>query len=225
MTTVAPIEKFVPLSAVPDLRHGFLRRVPGVPVDCDKDEALARLGAAHAGAREQLLGSGWTTVTAEQVHGDGVLVVDAANLAETAAAVVPEIDGFVTNLPRVALGIYVADCGAVFLADPVHRAVGLVHSGKNGSALGISVRAIELMRENYGTNPADLVVVLGPCIRPPAYEIDFAAEIRRQVLEVGVPEARFHDCGQCTSLDLENYYSYRIEKGKTGRMLALLGYE
>jgi hypothetical protein len=63
-------------------------------------------------------------------------------------------------------------------------------------------------------------VQLSPCIRPPHYEIDFAAKILRQCREVGVKEV--HDCGVCTACDLQNYYSYRAEKGRTGRMLALL---
>ena len=34
---------------------------------------------------------------------------------------------------------------------------------------------------------------------------------------------RIHDDGECTACDLEQFYSYRMEKGRTGRMLALLG--
>jgi copper oxidase (laccase) domain-containing protein len=64
------------------------------------------------------------------------------------------------------------------------------------------------------------VVQLSPCIRPPHYEIDFAAEIVRQCRELGVTAV--HDCGVCTACDLARYYSYRAEKGRTGRMLAFL---
>jgi copper oxidase (laccase) domain-containing protein len=63
-------------------------------------------------------------------------------------------------------------------------------------------------------------VQLSPCIRPPHYEIDFAAEIVRQCRAAGVNHV--HDCNICTACDLARYYSYRVEKGKTGRMLALL---
>ena len=94
------------------------------------------------------------------------------------------------------------------------------HSGKKGTELNILGQAITLMGENYGTQPSDLVVVLGPCIRPPHYEIDFAAEIARQAAAAGVGE--FHDEGENTACDLTRHYSYRIEKGCTGRMLALI---
>ena len=61
---------------------------------------------------------------------------------------------------------------------------------------------------------------LSPCIRPPHYEVDFAAEIIRQARAAGVEQV--HDSGRCTASDPARYYSYRAEKGRTGRMLALL---
>jgi copper oxidase (laccase) domain-containing protein len=66
-----------------------------------------------------------------------------------------------------------------------------------------------------------MIVQLSPCIRPPHYEVDFAAEIIRQCRSMGIKE--IHDSGVCTACDLRRYYSYRAEKGKTGRMLAVLG--
>ncbi|MFV1995218.1 MAG: laccase domain-containing protein, partial [Verrucomicrobiales bacterium] len=62
-----------------------------------------------------------------------------------------------------------------------------------------------------------------PCIRPPDYEVDFAAGIRQQCCERGVPPEQVHDEGISTVSAPDRYYSYRAEKGRTGRMLALLG--
>ena len=78
------------------------------------------------------------------------------------------------------------------------------------------------MRHDFGTEPEDLIVVLAPCIRPPHYEVDFAQTIKEQALAQGVLAGNYHDCGICTASDLSRYYSYRVEKGNTGRMLALL---
>jgi copper oxidase (laccase) domain-containing protein len=64
------------------------------------------------------------------------------------------------------------------------------------------------------------VVQLGPCIRPPHYEIDFAADIVEQCRRAGVRQ--INDSATCTACDTTRYYSYRAEKGRTGRMLALL---
>ena len=99
--------------------------------------------------------------------------------------------------------------------------MGLVHSGKKGTELGIASKAIQRLRERFGSEPADLIVELSPCIRPPHYEIDFAAKILEQLRAAGVQQ--IHDSGVCTACDIDRYYSYRAEKGKTGRMLALLG--
>ena len=79
------------------------------------------------------------------------------------------------------------------------------------------------MQREFGTQPSDLIVQLSPCIRPPAYEIDFAADIRAQALAAGVHASNLHDSLQCTAADPARFYSYRREKGRTGRMLALMG--
>ncbi|WP_367872628.1 polyphenol oxidase family protein [Luteolibacter sp. Populi] len=190
----------------------------------DRDETLARLRPLHeARVRADFGTDRWWR--AEQIHGQGVAVVPgtATVSAGDGLPVVPGVDGLVTATAGEVLGIYVADCGAIWLADRGTGAVGLLHSGKKGTELGILGEGISLMARSFGTRPQDLVVVLGPCIRPPHYEIDFAAEIARQAERAGVGE--FHDLGEDTACDLENYYSYRIEKGRTGRMLALIGRE
>jgi copper oxidase (laccase) domain-containing protein len=133
----------------------------------------------------------------------------------------PGCDGIITNQRGVALGIYVADCCAVYIVDPKTPAIGLVHSGRKGTELGAVTNAIRQMIERYGSDPANMIVQLSPSIRPPHYDVDFAAEIVRQCRAVGVQQ--IHDPGTCTACDLQRYYSYRAEKGKTGRMLAVLG--
>ena len=128
-------------------------------------------------------------------------------------------DGLVTNRPGLCLAIYVADCAAVYLADRKAQAIGLVHAGRKGTELGIVTEAIATMREAFGTDPADLVMQIAPCIRPPNYEVDFAAQIVRQAREAGVRD--IFDCGTCTASNPEKYYSYRRDRGRTGRLLAL----
>ena len=87
----------------------------------------------------------------------------------------------VTDQPGICLGVYVADCCAIYLADPGRRAIGLLHSGSKGTELGIARTGVEKMAEAFGSAPGDLVAQLSPCIRPPFYEVDFAAEIARQL--------------------------------------------
>jgi hypothetical protein len=213
----APYETFPALEAQAWLRHGFTQRVEGLNVQVEREEALAKLDSHHREAIAQIGLAGKTFITAQQVHGDTVVRVDTGTKAP-----VPNCDGLVTNDPGVVLGIYTADCGAIFLADPAHRAIGLLHSGKKGTELKILSVAIETMQREFGSNPADLIVQLGPCIRPPHYEIDFPAQIAEQASIAGVQS--YSDCGRCTAADPATYYSYRRELGKTGRLLSVLGY-
>lgn len=212
-----PIERFTALEALPFLQHGFVCRVAGIDVAHDKAEALRRLDGVHREVRRSLAIGDLPFVTAEQVHGREVAVLDVPVAGDQRFE---GCDGLVTNQTGIVLGIYVADCGAVFLVDPVRRAIGLVHSGRKGTELGIIGNAIDLMAQRFGSVAEDLIVQLSPCIRPPHYEIDFASQIVRQARERGVKQV--YDDGVCTACDLERYYSYRAEKSRTGRMVALL---
>jgi copper oxidase (laccase) domain-containing protein len=217
MTEPSLIEHFPALDATGVCRSAFIRRIPGIDVLHDKAEALHHLEDAHQKLRAGIGLGNWPVVTVQQIHGDRIAVVDLPVNGDKELA---GCDGLITNEKRVALGIHVADCCAVYLVDASTPAVGLVHSGKKGTALAIVAKAIQKMGNQFGSDPAELVVQLSPCIRPPHYEIDFAATIIEQCRAAGVKE--IHDFGVCTACDLERYYSYRAEKGKTGRMLALL---
>lgn len=212
-----PVEHFSALDATGVCRSAFIKRIPGIDVAHDKAEALRRLDQTHRAIRASLGLGGWPLLTAEQVHGNGIAVVDQA-LSDSQHF--NGVDGFITDQRQMTLGIYVADCGAVYLVDPVAPAIGLVHSGKKGTELEIAGRAIDQMRERFGSLPENMVVQLSPCIRPPNYEIDFAKQIIEQCRARGVKQ--IHDSGICTASDLKSYYSYRAEKSRTGRMVALL---
>ena len=211
------LEKFPALS-LPGMAHGFVRRVPGVDVTSDKQEVLALLKPRHEAAVAALGFAQDMVFTAEQIHGGETVAVTAASPHWT-----PGVDGLMTNERGLLLGIHTADCAPVYLVDPVCRAIALLHSGRKSTEVGITPRAIRLMADTYGTNPANLIVQIGPCIRPPLFEVDIAAMIARDAIAAGVPSAQVHDCGICTGAAVDRYYSYRVEKGKTGRLLALLG--
>jgi copper oxidase (laccase) domain-containing protein len=208
-------EQFPALTALPGIVHAFVGRVPGIDVKVDRTLALERLAAHHTAVRAELGLADRAFIFGEQVHGRDLAIVDASSPVP-----VGPVDGILTNDPRVCLGVYVADCCAVYLADPVRCAIGLLHSGRKGSELGITAAAIARMRTEFGSDPADLVVQLSPCVRPPIYEFDFAALIRRDCADAGVRQV--FDCGTCTGANVDRYYSYRVEQGKTGRLLALL---
>ncbi|MFN2541192.1 MAG: polyphenol oxidase family protein [Chthoniobacterales bacterium] len=218
MTGQQTAEYFPALDATGICRSAFITRIRGIDVSQNKAEALSGLEDAHRKIRREIGFGAWPLLTVEQIHGDKLAIVDLPIDRDKEFA---GCDGLITNQRRIALGIHVADCCAVYILDPNTPAIGLVHSGKKGTALAIVLNAIQKMHERFGSNPAEMVVQLSPCIRPPHYEIDFAAQIAGQCRAAGVKQ--IHDSGVCTACDLDRYYSYRGEKGKTGRMLALLG--
>jgi copper oxidase (laccase) domain-containing protein len=225
-----PFEQFPALDAIEICRHAFAQRIPGIDVSHNKPEVLERLDVGHREIRRTIGVGDWPLLTAEQIHGSKVAIVDEVGSVRYAdrrpqcgvpTSEFPGCDGIITNQRRIALGIHVADCCAVYIVDTETPAIGLVHSGRKGTELGVVTNAITQMAAHFRSQPRDLVVQLSPCIRPPHYEVDFAAEIIEQCRALGVK--KIYDSSVCTACDINRYYSYRAEKGKTGRMLALMG--
>lgn len=213
--SLCPSETFPALDALPFVRAAFLQRAPGVDVLTDRETALERLWKVHRDTADALGFAGMPFGIAEQVHGRLVTRIDS-----DAGNPSPLADGLVTSIRGLCLAIYVADCAPVYLVDKKARAIGLVHSGRKGTEQNILGAAIDAMGVEYGCAPEDLVVQLGPCIRPPHYEMDIPGALAAQARAAGIVD--YHDCGRCTASDPATYYSYRREKGKTGRLLALL---
>jgi copper oxidase (laccase) domain-containing protein len=207
------VQRFPALDNLALIQHGFTLRVPGLEVRTDRATALERISGYHQAILEKL--GPRVLRIAEQIHGSGVAIVDQRLPEKTAG-----VDALITNDPGVVLGIYVADCCAIYFVDPMRAVIGLAHSGRKGTEQNIAGATVERMVSSFGSVPEDLAIQLSPCIRPPFYEVDFASQIVTQLRTAGV--RRIDDCGENTGADLERFYSYRMEKGSTGRMLAFL---
>jgi copper oxidase (laccase) domain-containing protein len=205
-----------PIHSIPGFHPAWIPRLPDVDVLGDREFALSNLVPHHKAIIAREFPGTKGSHYAEQIHGKGVAIVSGSGKSVMHA----EVDGLVTNVPGQLLGIYVADCAAIYLADPVTRSIGLLHSGKKGTELNILANAVGKMSSSFGTDPADLTCILSPCIRPPHYEVDIAEMIAAQARELGI--RNFHDSCMNTADEPGLHYSYRMEKGQTGRMLALL---
>ncbi len=82
-----------------------------------------------------------------------------------------ETDGLVTNVPGICLVTFYADCVPLFFVDPVHRAIGLSHSGWKGTVHKMGKVTVERMREKFGTDPSQVVAAIGPSICQECYEV------------------------------------------------------
>ena len=172
-----------------------------------------------------------------QVHG---AVVRVHSTLPDGYVLASDCDGHATRTPGVLLAVTLADCVPVFVADPVNRAVALLHAGWRGVAEGVVESGLTAMADAFGSDPADLWVHAGPSIcgrcydvgpevfsalglaRPPApAPLDLRATALRRATAVGVPSANATSSDECTLCGDGRYFSHR--GGDQGRHLAFLG--
>lgn len=175
-------------------------------------------------------------VVSRQVHGTTILTHEPF----AGMLITGEADGHRTTAPGLLLAVSVADCIPVYLADPVRRAVALVHAGWRGTAGGILRKAIGLMRES-GSTVGNLLVHCGVGICGPCYEVgsevfegcglpvpaagkgplDLRQVLAEQARDLGVE--KLSTSPHCSRHDSGRFFSHRGSGGADGRMVAYLG--
>ncbi len=156
-------------------------------------------------------------------------------------------DALISDQPNILLSVTIADCVPILIYDPVNNAIAAVHSGWKGTAHKITTATIKTMAEEFGTKAKDCLAYIGTSICEKTFEVDqdvaqyFEADYkywdkdrkkylidlkshnRAQLLSLGVPPKNIETSPMSTVLHNDRYFSYRKEKGKTGRMLAVIG--
>jgi len=175
-----------------------------------------------------------------QVHGSEVLVVTEGGRAEG-------YDALVTNQPNVYVGVTVADCTPILLFDSKQQAVGAVHAGWRGTVAQIVTKTLITMNEAFGTQASDCFAYVGTCIDECSFEVgeevaeQFELDFKRfdptlnkyfvdlkranaaQLVAFGIPKNQIQISSFSTVAHNDTFFSYRLEKGQTGRMLAMIG--
>lgn len=112
-------------------------------------------------------------VCSDQTHTTNVRKVTAADKGK--GIIRPrdytDIDGLITNEPGVVLATFYADCVPLYIVDPVHRAIGLSHSGWRGTVNRMGSVTLQEMAKEYGTRAEDVYVAIGPSICQDCYEV------------------------------------------------------
>ena len=83
-----------------------------------------------------------------------------------------DTDGLVTIERGVTLCTKVADCISLLIYDPVHHAIGNIHSGWRGTLQKIALNGVWKMVEEFNSKPVDLICVICPRIRQDHFEVD-----------------------------------------------------
>jgi len=82
-----------------------------------------------------------------------------------------DIDGLITNERGLCLCAFYADCVPLYFVDPVHKAIGLSHSGWKGTVQRMGQVTLDRMKEAFGTSPEDVYAAIGPSICQDCYEV------------------------------------------------------
>ena len=173
---------------------------------------------------------------AVQVHKTDIKLVNKGGIYE-------DTDGFVTTEKNLALAIQVADCAAVLLGDDKNRVIGAAHAGWRGAVGDIVPKTVQRMTE-IGAEPKHIKVFLSPCISLQNFEVgeEVAAEfpdafvdrtkyakphvdlkefINHQLMNEGIEREHIEVDDSCT-IASDNFYSYRRQKDKSGRMMGII---
>lgn len=130
-------------------------------------------------------------VFSDQTHTDHILEVTEKDRGNgmTRPNAFHDVDGLMTDRRQTELMTFYADCVPLLLADPVKKVVASVHSGWRGTIAGIGTKAVLLMKERYGSDPADICAAIGPSICQDCYEVsdDVADAFRKKYAGQALP--------------------------------------
>ena len=235
--------------------NGFSTRLGGVSdfpknalnlsgLDIDSEENVAENRRRFL----DVLGGDFQIAAAWQTHSADVRII---RNAEDAKDGNQKADALISNLKNILVGVKTADCIPVLLADARTKSFAAVHAGWRGTASSIVVKVIEKMRQNYDTNPKDLICAVGAAATGKNYEIgqdvidafkqnfstcgnlfhntreghaliDLHLANKEQLTSVGVLPERIFIAPFCTVERTDLFFSYRIESKLYGKTGRLL---
>lgn len=180
------------------------------------------------------------------VHGTDIVYADAPRPLQQPSA---KADILFTDNPEVSLFMRFGDCVPLMFHDPKKKVIGMAHAGWMGTVKGVAKAAVEGMTSRYGCKPQDIIAGIGPSIGVDHYEVgenvinqfqekypeniehilqsrsgsmflDLWAANCLQLQNAGVEQIQISEI--CTACHLDDWFSHRAEKGKTGRFGALM---
>jgi YfiH family protein len=113
-----------------------------------------------------------------------------------------DVDGLVTNVSGIPLLTSYADCVPLFFADPVKKAVGVVHSGWRGTVQKIGTEAVASFVNEYGSDPSNIIACIGPSICKNCFEVDKDVMLEFRNIQI--------DFSSENPLSIEKYIEHHI---------------
>ncbi len=189
-------------------------------------------------------------IVANQTHSSNIAIIstkkeDIGWRSESEA--IRDCDALITNQKGIMLTILTADCVPILLFDTKLKIASAIHAGWRGTKEQIVIKTIKKMRDEFGSNPKDILAGIAPSIGRCCYEVDWSVAQyftnyknpfdkrgdkymldlpyinREQLLSIGVDERNIELSNICTSCRVDNFFSYRKENGCSGRFMSMIG--
>lgn len=260
--SVLPLLVFRKFNGIPGIRHCFTTRKGGVSrgifsslnLSFTRGDDVSAVEKNYAKVAEALKSDCAHMIVSDQTHTINVKRVEQEDAGK--GVVRPkdysDVDGLITNVPGLILGTFFADCVPLYFVDPVHRAIGLSHSGWRGTVNKMGAVTIEAMERSYGTRPEDVICGIGPSIcrdcyqvgadvigkfqenfgteanvffRPDTdgkYRLDLWKANEQILLQAGVRPENIAVTNLCTCCNPDILFSHRASHGKRGNLGAFL---
>lgn len=192
-------------------------------------------------------------VLSRQTHTDNIKIVDKSHRGTGIfKESFSDIDGLITNEPKVALVTQYADCTPLLFCDPIKKVIATSHSGWRGTVKEIGKKTVQKMVSDFGCNPSDIIACIGPCIGSCCYEVDDPVynefkkldyleldkiftqkgngkymlkltEANRQILiSSGITPENMDISDICTCCNADILHSHRATNGKRGNLAAII---
>ena len=260
--SLVPLLHFDKLEATGMVKHCFTTRAGGVSEDIfstmnlsftrgdDKEKVMENYRRIACALGEKIE----SFVCSDQTHTTNVLRVgkEQGGIGVTREKSYTDVDGLITNEPGVVLATFYADCVPLYFVDTKNKAIGLSHSGWKGTVGRMGQATLQLMAEEFGTNPTDVVAAIGPSICQDCYEVSedvagqFADEFRNHqdeilinkgngkyqlnlwkaneivLTEAGVKKDNIAVTNICTCCNPALLFSHRASQGKRGNLGAFM---
>lgn len=192
-------------------------------------------------------------VLSRQTHTDNIKIVDKSHCGTGIfKESFSDIDGLITNEPKVALVTQYADCTPLLFCDPIKKVIATSHSGWRGTVKEIGKKTVQKMVSHFGCDPGDIIACIGPCIGSCCYEVDGPVfnefkkldylefdkiftkkengkymlnltEANRQILiSAGITPENMDVSDICTCCNADLLHSHRATGGKRGNLSAII---
>jgi len=188
-------------------------------------------------------------IVANQTHSDHIHIVTDKKTKgwRKLEDAITDCDALITNTPNIMLTILTADCVPILLYDREKEVIAAIHAGWKGTKAHIVSKTVQKMIDIYDCDVNHIIAGIAPSIGVCCYEvgndvIQHFSHIpqsytknrdkymlnlpyinKKQLLDSGIPEMNIEMSNICTACDVDRFFSYRKEKGCSGRFMSMIG--